>query len=43
MRAGRWMASLNLGGEVYQAFFGSADEASDALVLAGFTQPVAAT
>ncbi|KAI8477513.1 MAG: DNA-binding pseudobarrel-protein domain-containing protein-containing protein [Monoraphidium minutum] len=39
VRAGRWLASLNLAGELYQAFFPSEDQAAEAIVLAGFTQP----
>jgi hypothetical protein len=37
--ANRWVASISLSGEVYQAFFATEAEAADALALAGFTQP----
>lgn len=39
VRAGRWLASLNLAGELYQGFFSTEQEAAEAIVLAGFTQP----
>jgi len=43
VRAGRWLASINLSGELYQAFFGTEEEASEALTLAGFSQPAVST
>ena len=39
VRAGRWLASLNLAGELYQGFFSTEQEAAEAIVLSGFTQP----
>lgn len=35
-RDGRWVASLNLGGELYQAFFVQQDDALEALNAAGY-------
>jgi hypothetical protein len=39
VRAGRWMASINLAGELYQAHFSSEDDAAEAVLLSGFTLP----
>ncbi|GBF88542.1 hypothetical protein Rsub_01257 [Raphidocelis subcapitata] len=39
VRAGRWLASINLTGEVYQAYFQTEAEAADAIALAGLSQP----
>jgi hypothetical protein len=36
LRDGRWVASLNLGGELYQAFFVQQDDALEALNAAGY-------
>jgi hypothetical protein len=33
------LASLNLAGELYQAFFPNEDQAAEAILLSGFTQP----
>ena len=38
----RWLASLNLAGELYQAYFDTEENAAEALTLAGFTQPAIA-
>eukprot|EP00877_Chromochloris_zofingiensis_P001165 jgi/Chrzof1/11049/Cz05g21210.t1 len=42
VRDARWVASLNLAGELYQAFFDNEDDALEAFNAAGFEQPVAA-
>jgi hypothetical protein len=36
---GRWVASLNLGGEMYQAFFVQQSDALEALNAAGYAAP----
>jgi hypothetical protein len=41
VRAGRWVAAINVSGEVYQGFFPSQEDAADAVLLAGYTLPAA--
>jgi hypothetical protein len=43
VRAGRWLASITLSGEVYQAFFDTEEDAAGAILLAGYTLPETAT
>lgn len=42
-RDGRWVASINLGGELYQAFFVQQDDALEALNAAGYAVTSAVT
>jgi hypothetical protein len=39
VRDGRWVASLNLAGELYQAYFVEEVDANEALNAAGFLGP----
>lgn len=42
VRPGRWLAAIDIAGEMYHGYFTSEEDAVDAVVLAGLPAPAAA-
>lgn len=42
VRPGRWLAAIDIAGEMYHGYFTSEENAVDAVVLAGLPAPAAA-